>query len=63
MVQFLPPFMVVQMLVGRPPPSRLPRPDVGAVHLIDFLETESFCLGYEEVGVDEADEEHAKEDK
>ena len=55
--------LVVNMLLSRSPPCRVPRLYPGPVHLVDLLQTETLRLRDKEVHVDEAEDEHAEEDE
>ncbi len=55
--------LVVDVLLARAPPWRVPRLHSRPVHLVDLLQAEALGLGDKEVDVDEAEDEHAEEDE
>ncbi len=54
---------MMQVLVRRSPASGLPRFDMGAVHLVDFLETEALRLRNEEPDVEPTEDQHPAKDE
>lgn len=63
MLQLLTLLVMVDVLICRPPASRVPWSYVGTVHLVDLFERQAFGLGDKEVDVKVADDKHAEEDE